>query len=112
MNDIFPLLEELKEMIIDLDEYKEYKKYEKILQDNKPIKKVIDEIKEKQKIITNKEVKNIDKEKEEFEVQNLFRKLKSYKEYNDYVKASRNLNILLTNIKSNFEDYFNKLIID
>ena len=37
-------------------------------------------------------------------------KLNNIEDYIKYIEASKNLNILITNIQKNFEDYFNSLI--
>ncbi len=112
MNDEENVIENLKKIIMDSEEYILYKNSVDNLNNNDHIKDIIENIKLKQKIIVNKENKGLNKDKEEFEVQNLYKILKSYKEYNNYIKSSRKLNTLLTNIKSNFEDYFNNLIIN
>ncbi len=111
MNDEEHIIENLKKLIMNSEEYILYKNSVDDLNNNDHINDIIKNIKLKQKTIVNKENKGLNKDKEEFELLNLFRKLKSYIEYNNYIKSSRNLNVLLTNIKSNFEDYFNKLII-
>lgn len=111
MNKILSLVEELKNMILDSVEYKEYDKYKKVLDDNKEINKIISMIKEKQKIIINKEAKNIDKESEEFEVKNLFKKLESYQDYNNYVRSAKVLNNLISDIQKRFESYFSQFVL-
>lgn len=111
MDKILLEVEELKKMILNSDEYKAFDKYKKILDSNIEIKKIINEIKEKQKIIINKEARNIDKEKEEFEVKNLFKKLESYKDYNNYIKAAKTLNSLISDIQKRFTDYFNEFVL-
>lgn len=111
MDKILSLVEELKNMILDSDEYKEYDKYKKVLDDNSEIKNIINEIKMKQKEIINKEARNIDKELEEFEVRNLFKKLESYEDYNNYVRTAKVLNSLISNVQKKFTDYFNEFIL-
>ena len=61
--------------------------------------------------IINKEAKGIDKEKEEFEVQNLFRKLSLFDEYNEYIENAKILNKIISDIQKRFEEYFNQFII-
>ena len=111
MDDILSKVEELKNMIISSDEYKEYEKNKNLLDNNKEIKKIISQIKEKQKIIINKENSKKDKEKEEFEVSNLFRKLHSFTEYNNYITSAKKLNEIITKIQKRFEEYFNNFVI-
>lgn len=111
MDNILLKVEELKELILTSKEYKNYETSNKKLENNKEIKNIISEIKLKQKEIINKEAKNIDKEKEEFEVQNLFRKLNSYDEYNEYMNSAKELNNLISDIQKRFEDYFNQFVI-
>lgn len=111
MDEILLQALELKNMIINSDEYKEFSKCEKIIDDNDEIKNIINEIKKKQKIIINKEARNIDKEKEEFEVKNLFKKLESYEEYNNYIKSAKVLNSLISDIQKRFTEYFNEFVL-
>lgn len=110
MDKILLLTEELKDLIIKSDEYKEFDKCKKIIDNNEEIKEIINKIKEKQKVVINKEYKKISKDKEEFELQNLFKKLNSFDDYNNYITSAKKLNILLTEIKKEFEEYFNSLI--
>lgn len=112
MDKILTLVEELKQMILNSDEYKEFDKYKKILDNNKQIEKIINEIKGKQKVIVNKEAKNINREKEEFELENLFKKLESYEDYNNYVRTAKVLNDLISDIQKGFTDYFNSFILN
>ena len=111
MDKILLQVEELKNMILKSDEYKEFDKYKKILDNNNEIKNIINEIKIKQKEIINKEARNIDKDKEEFEVKNLFNKLESYNDYNNYINAAKVLNSLISGIQKRFTDYFNEFIL-
>lgn len=111
MNDVIKKVEELKEVILNSDEYLDYKKCEGILDKNSDINIIIESIKKLQKQIINKEDRNEDVQKEEIEVQSLYRKLDTYKEYINYINASRKLNESITYIQKQFEDYFNQFII-
>ena len=107
MNSIINDIESLKQDIIDSNEYKEYKKYNDLLENNDEIKDTISEIVVKQKELVSK--LNNDKELEK-ELDDLYEKLNSYDDYKKYIEASQNLNILLSDVQNTFEEYFNKLI--
>ena len=107
MNNIINDIESLKQDIIDSNEYKEYKKYNDLLENNEEIKDTISEIVLKQKELVSK--LNNDKELEK-ELDNLYEKLNSYDDYKKYIEASQNLNVLLSDVQNTFEEYFNKLI--
>lgn len=107
MNNILEDVERLKQDIIDSNEYKEYKKYNDILEENEEIKSIIKDIVSKQKELVSK--LNNDKKLEK-ELDSLYEKLNSYDDYNKYIESSKNLNILLSKVQKNFEEYFNKLI--
>lgn len=107
MNNILEDVEKLKQDIIDSNEYKEYKKYNDILEKNEEIKSIIRDIVSKQKELVSK--LNNDKILEK-ELDSLYEKLNSYDDYNKYIESSKNLNILLSKVQKNFEEYFNKLI--
>lgn len=111
MDNVINQVEELKKMILSSDEYKEYKECERKLQKNNQILQIIEKIKKLQKIIINKQNKNIDSNKEEIELQSLFKKLNNYNEYENYIKSSQTLNKILTDIQCKFETYFNKFTI-
>ena len=107
MNNIINDIESLKQDIIDSNEYKEYKKYNDLLENNDEIKDTISEIVVKQKELVSK--LNNDKELEK-ELDDLYEKLNSYDDYKKYIDASQNLNVLLSDVQNTFEEYFNKLI--
>ena len=107
MNNILEDVEKLKQDIIDSNEYKEYKKYNDSLEENEEIKSIIKDIVSKQKELVSK--LNNDKKLEK-ELDSLYEKLNSYDDYNKYIESSKNLNILLSKVQKNFEEYFNKLI--
>ncbi|MBP3634942.1 MAG: YlbF family regulator [Bacilli bacterium] len=111
MDDIIKETLELKQIILSSNEYKEYKKSERVLNSNKEINDLIERIKKLQKEIINKEDKKEETDKEEIEVQSLYKKLNSYKEYRNYIDASKKFNESLTYIQKEFEDYFNQFII-
>lgn len=107
MNNILKDIEELKQDIINSDEYKEYLKYNDILENDNEIKSIIKEIVSKQKELVSK--LNNDKELEK-ELDDLYNQLNSYDDYKNYIEASEKLNILISNIQNNFENYFNSLV--
>ena len=107
MNNILEDVERLKQDIIDSNEYKEYKKYNDILKENEEIKSIIRDIVSKQKELVSK--LNNDKKLEK-ELDSLYEKLNSYDDYYKYIESSKSLNILLSKVQKNFEEYFNKLI--
>ena len=111
MNDIIKDVENLKDNIINSEEYINYKKSEKELDNNKEIIDIIEKIKNIQKIIINKEDKNENTDEEEIEVNTLYKKLNTYSEYTNYIENSKKLNDMITYIQKEFEDYFNKFII-
>ena len=107
MNNVLKDIEELKQDIINSKEYKEYKKYNDILENNKEIKSIIKDIVSKQKKLVSKlnNDKTIEKELDE-----LYTKLNNYDDYKNYIEASQNLNILISEVQNTFEKYFNSLI--
>lgn len=107
MNNIINDIESLKQDITNSNEYKEYQKYNDLLENNEEIKGTISEIVVKQKELVSK--LNNDKELEK-ELDNLYEKLNSYDDYKKYIEASQNLNVLLSDVQNTFEEYFNKLI--
>lgn len=110
MNDILNDVEELKQLIINSDEYKEYIRLTKVLDNNKDINDVIEKIKNMQQEIVHKENKNEDTSLNEKKLSNLFEKLNSFVEYNEYLKSAKNLNKLITKIQKNFEESFNEIL--
>ena len=111
MNEIINDVEILKEKILSSDDYKNYKKYEKKLDENKEIKDIITKIKRLQQIVIKKEDKNECSEKEHIELNSLYKKLDSYSDYKNYIESSKKLNETITYIQKEFEKYFNKFII-
>jgi len=107
MNNIISDIEDLKLDILNTNEYKEYKKYDEILNNNSDIKSLIKEITILQKESERLGNKDIDIENE---LEDLFDKLHSYEDYNKYIESSKKLNELISNIQKYFENYFNSLI--
>jgi cell fate (sporulation/competence/biofilm development) regulator YlbF (YheA/YmcA/DUF963 family) len=107
MNNVLSDIEDLKLDILNTEEYKEYKKYDEILNNNSDIKSLIKEITNLQKESERLSNKDLDIENK---LEDLFDKLHSYEDYNKYIESSKKLNELISNIQKNFEDYFNNLI--
>lgn len=110
MNNIINEVEELKELILDSDEYKEYKKYEDLLEDNKEVKELINKYTSLQKEIVLLEYKKEDTVEKENELEQLYRKLTSIDEYNMYLESSKKLNELISKIQNNFQEFFDSLV--
>ena len=107
MNNYLKDIEDLKNDILNTNEYKDYKKYDELLSNNSEIKSLIKEITSLQKEserLGNKDI-NID-----IKLEDLYDKLHSYDDYNKYIESSKKLNELISNIQNNFEEYFNSLI--
>ena len=111
MNNVIKEVETLKEDILNSDEYKEFKKYETILDNSKEINNIITNIKRLQQQIIKKEDKNQDTDKEEIELQSLYKELNTYDDYVKYIESSKKFNELITYIQKEFENYFNQFII-
>lgn len=111
MNEILKDVEDLKEKILSSKEYKNFKKYETILDNNKEINDIINKIKKVQQTIIKKEDKNENIEKETIELNTLHQKLDTYSDYKNYIDSSKKLNEMITYIQKEFENYFNKFII-
>ena len=107
MNNILNDIEELKQDIINTDEYKEYKKCEKLLDNHSEIKSLIKEITNTQKKLVRINNKDYDLDNK---INDLYDKLNNIDEYKKYIDSSKKLNILISNIQKEFEDYFNSLI--
>lgn len=110
MNNIISEVEELKELIINSDEYKEYKKYEDLLDSNKEIKELINKYTSLQKEVVLLETKNKDTSLKEKELDLLYSELTSIDEYNKYLDSSKKLNELITKIQKNFQEFFDSLV--
>ena len=110
MNNIIKDVEELKDLLIESEEYKNYNDSLKKVESNKEINEVINNVKKLQKEIVNKTSKKEDTKLLNKELNNLFDKLFSISEYKEYIDNSKKLNELITSIQKNFEKYFNSLI--
>ena len=111
MNDILNDVDNLKIKILNSKEYKDFKKYEEVLDNNKEINNVVNNIKKIQQTIIKKEDQNEDTEKEKIELNTLYKKLDTYTDYKNYIESSKRLNEIITCIQKEFENYFNKFII-
>ena len=111
MNDIIKEVENLKEDVLNSKEYKDFKKYESILDNNKEINNIITKIKRLQQQIIKKEDKKENTDKDEIELQSLYKELNTYPDYTNYINSSKKLNEVITYIQKEFEDYFNQFII-
>ena len=107
MNNILSDVESLKKDILNTNEYKEYKKYEESLNNNSKVKLLIKEITDLQKKSERIGNKDIDID---IKLEDLYNELNNIEDYNRYIKSSRKLNELISNIQKQFEDYFNSLI--
>lgn len=105
MNNILKDIEDLKIDIINSNEYKEYKKYEELLDNNSLVKSLIKEITDTQKELVRTNDINL-----EYKLEDLNSNLYSIEDYSKYIEASKKLNELISNIQTEFEDYFNGLI--
>lgn len=110
MNNILEDVYDLKSLIEGSSEYKDYIKYLNILEDNKEIKKLINEITKKQKEIVRLETFKKNSEVLEKELDELFDELNSYPDYKEYINFSKKLNIIITEVQTNFQKYFNSLV--
>lgn len=110
MNNIIKDVEELKDLLIESEEYKNYNDSLKKVELNKEINEVINNVKKLQKEIVNKTSKKEDTKLLNKELNNLYDKLFSISEYKEYIDNSKKLNELITSIQKNFEKYFNSLI--
>lgn len=110
MNNVLEDVYDLKSIIESTNEYKDYKKYLNALEDNNEIKKLINEITKKQKEVVRLETLKKNSESLEKELDELFNKLNSYPDYKKYINSSKNLNIIITEVQTNFQKYFNSLV--
>lgn len=110
MNNIIAEVEELKELIINSIEYKDYKKYEKLLDSNLKVKELVNKYTSIQKEIVLLESKNKDTFDKESELDLIYSDLISIDEYNKYLDSSKKLNELITSIQNNFQEFFDNLV--
>ena len=98
-------INELKDEIMNSNEYKEYILSKSILDNNKDIKDLIKKITSTQKKLVNSGDPSL-----EDTLDKLYEELYSYEEYNDYIEKSTRLNILISDIDKELEKYFNSLM--
>ena len=99
-------IKELKDEIISSKEYKKYSKAKEVLDRNTEIKDIIKRITNTQKkLVSGKGSNNLDEE-----LDTLYEKLYSQREYNEYIEASTKLNILISDTSKELENYFNSLM--
>lgn len=99
-------IKELKDEIISSKEYKEYSKAKEVLDRNTEIKDIIKRITSTQKkLVSGKGSINLEEE-----LDTLYEKLYSQREYNEYIEASTKLNILISDTSKELENYFNSLM--
>jgi len=110
MNNIINEVEELKELIINSDEYKEYKKYNDLLESNKEVKELVNKYTNMQKEIVLLESKKEDTSDKEKSLELLFSELNEISDYKNYLESSKNLNKLITNIQNKFQEFFDSLV--
>ena len=110
MDNILLEVEELKKMVIDSNEYKNYIIETKRLDQNKEINNLIKKNKKKQQEIVKKESIKKDTSLDEKILSDLFEKLNSLDEYKNYLKSAKKLNKLITEIQKKFENCFNEIL--
>lgn len=110
MNDILNDVEELRNMIISSNEYKNYKHNLDMVEQDEKLKKMIQEIIALQKKIVKLEHYNKDVSSLNKELDSKYSSLYSNKKYIDYIDSSKVLNNLLSNVQNRFNKYFNSLV--
>ena len=110
MNNILSEVEELRNLIINTDEYKDYKKYNDLLEKNREVKELINKYTSLQKELVLLESKNEDISDKEKELDLIYSELNSIDDYNKYIESSKKLNNLITKIQKNFQEYFDSLV--
>lgn len=110
MNNVLTDVKELKELIISSDEYKNYIMYLHILENSDDINLLIKNITSKQKEIVKLEHLNKKDLIKEKELDCLYTKLNQYEEYRKYIKSSKKLNDLISNVQKKFQEYFDSLV--
>ena len=110
MNNILSEVEELRNLIINTDEYKDYKKYNDLLEKNREVKELINKYTSFQKELVLLESKNEDISDKEKELDLIYSELNSIDDYNKYIESSKKLNNLITKIQKNFQEYFDSLV--
>ena len=110
LNNSFSDVQELKELIINSNEYKNYIKYLEQLKSDNSINNEIQEVVKLQKKIVNYSSKKMDTRSLEIELDNLNKKLYSNDKYSNYIDSAKKLNILITKVQKRFNDYFDSLV--
>ena len=110
MNNILSEVEELRNLIINTDEYKDYKKYNDLLEKNREVKELINKYTSLQKELVSLESKNEDISDKEKELDLIYSELNSIDDYNKSIESSKKLNNLITKIQKNFQEYFDSLV--
>lgn len=104
-------IESLFEEINNSKEYKEYKEITDILNNNKEVKELIDEIKRLQKESVNLEYNNDDKYKIiDKEIEEKTNELNNNKNYKEYLSKLKEFNNTLLASSSLLEEYVNNKI--
>ena len=110
MNDILNDVEELRNMIISSNEFKNYEHSLNMVEKDEELKKLIKEIISLQKSIVKLEHNKKDVSSLNKELDDKYSSLYSNKKYIDYIDSSKVLNNLLTNVQNRFNKYFNSLV--
>ena len=110
MNNILDDVNELKQDIINSNEFKDYNKYYSLLEKNEEVNNLISQITTKQRDIVRMEaVGEIDVNIAN-ELDSLYDRLNNIDDYKKYIESSEKLNRLVSSVQVNFEEYFNSLI--
>jgi len=110
MNNILNDIDELRNMIISSNEYKNYEHSLSMVEKDEELKKLIKEIISLQKKIVNLEHKKKEVNSLNKELDDKYSSLYSNKKYIDYIDSSKVLNNLLTDVQNRFNKYFNSLV--
>lgn len=110
MNNILNEVNDLKKMILNSKEYIDYNNNLKLVENNKEINNIVLNITNLQKEIVKLEHKKLNAKSKEIELEELYVKLNEYDTYREYIESSKNLNKLITNIQTNFQEFFDSLV--
>ena len=105
MNDITKKIDILFDELEKTDTYKDYISVKSQLENNKDIKKIIEDIKRYQKIVVNNKDKSVENKLKE-----LYKKLDDYPIYQSYLDKKEDLEYELKMISDTFSSYFEKLL--
>lgn len=104
-------IEELFESINSSKEYKEYQEIVSILNNNREVKDMIEEIKDLQKEATKLEYNNDDKYKEiDKVIEDKSNKLKENKDYKEYLSKLKKFNTALLASSSMLQEYVDEKV--